>query len=225
MTVQTEYLSPCVLPESILAELFDASERAATIVAAAIIDDELKRMLIEALEPIPNPEEDPLFDSGETPLRSFNAKIILARRMKLITLEFADFLHRLRDLRNKYAHFPAFEGTSIKDKRNSLTTDYFYGVADTIIGRKTSKPKYEPITVSGSYARKDTPLNRMLARGANPDEVSFRMLLVTMIGHLYKPSFDSAERQIDITITYVSGRDKSKDAPPLVIDLSLHFDG
>jgi hypothetical protein len=219
MSTQTEYLTASALPESILAEIFDSSERAATIVAAAMIDDELKRMLIENLELCDNPQRDPLFNAGETPLQSFNAKIILAQRMKLITPAFASFLHRLRDIRNKYAHFPTFEDTSITDMRDSLTTDYFYGKASERLGTDTTKAKHAPINVAGSYSTPNTPLNRMLERGVSQQEVGFRLLLVTMLGHLSKQDLNVLDAAlIAITCTYTAA-----EGGKLLTSINLHY--
>jgi hypothetical protein len=200
MSSQSYLLKPAVLPESVLAEIFDSSERSATIVAAATIDDQLKRKLQHVLQPCDNPARDPLFDIGESPLSSFNAKIILAERLRIIEPEFARLLHRVRDIRNKYAHRPAFTDTSVRDMCDSLVRDFFFGAVDAgSLGPEVEMPKGPDVI--GTYSLPGEPVAKMVERGATQQEVNFRMLLIALIGNLADHSFDEVGASL-IQITY-----------------------
>lgn len=197
MTIHTEMLAPVDLPESILTEMFDSSERAATIVAAAYIDDDLKRKIQTKLGPCEDPEKDPLFDIGDRPLNSFSAKIILAERMGIILPDVAAVIHRLRKIRIKYAHKPEITDTSIIDMRNDLVSRFFYGRARKHIGDFANTPA---IHCSGSYST-ETPVSRMLKSGASQEEVAFRIMLLVLIGYLGASDFTTGSF-VSISYTY-----------------------
>jgi len=126
VSTQTELFATVVVPEDALLEIFDSSERAATIVAASIIDDELESKIQSRLLPDKDPNGDRLFDQGEAALGSFNAKILLAARLGIIDLHFEKLLHRFRDkIRNKYAHRSMLNASAFRAARDSLVDDFF----------------------------------------------------------------------------------------------------
>jgi hypothetical protein len=86
----------------LIPELALGNDRAACLVAAAKIDNLVREILVKALRPNPN-RDDELFD-GDRPLSTLSAKIALAFRLGLIDAAFARTLHLIRKLRNDFAH-------------------------------------------------------------------------------------------------------------------------
>jgi len=191
MSSQTEIFSTAVIPEATLLEIFDSSERAATIVGCAMIEDELRSRIEAQLSPPENPKADPLFD-GESPLQSFSAKTILAQRMGIINGQLEKQLHRLRKIRNKYAHQSAIIDTGVKDIRDSLIDEFFLRELSVAGGAEIINNAC--YTVSGSYVCPGTPLNEMIQRKSTPREVSFRIMLIAMLGILSNPAMPGGVR-------------------------------
>jgi len=90
---------------SVIEELAAAGDRAAVIVAAALLDE----LLAEALRRFLLPESGDLDHDSllgrDRPLSSFSSRIVGARRMGLISSEFAASLDLVRRIRNDCAHW------------------------------------------------------------------------------------------------------------------------
>ena len=182
VSLHSDLFGTVVVPEDALVEIFDSSERAATIVAAAMIDDELKGKIQSRLLP-DDKSKDRLFDDGEAPLQSFNSKILLARRLGIINAQLEKLLHRFRKgIRNEYAHCST--GTAVIAARDSLVDDFFLAQLKETTNKIENNACYK---VSGSYACPGMPLNDLLFRKGNPTtprDVSYRIMLLAMLGRL-----------------------------------------
>ncbi|MGU2417856.1 hypothetical protein [Burkholderia cenocepacia] len=86
----------------IVKSLLRESERAAVILAAAQLDVELEGAIKQVLVPHPG-GNDPLFDADRA-LGTFSAKILMAHRLGIISLEFEHALQIIRKIRNDFAH-------------------------------------------------------------------------------------------------------------------------
>ena len=83
-------------------DLADESDRAAVIIAAAKLDNELRDLIVSRLVPSPTSEDD-LVD-GDRALGAFSARIKMAYRLGLIDAEVARSLDIVRRIRNQFAH-------------------------------------------------------------------------------------------------------------------------
>ena len=88
--------------EEFLKEFTSSNDRVLVIAFVSLLDASLSELLRLHLL-ASRKKDDELFDSNR-PLASFAAKIDLAYRLRLIDGAFADALHCLRNIRNKYAH-------------------------------------------------------------------------------------------------------------------------
>lgn len=96
------------------AELQSSSDRACAIVGAGILDALLEQLLKRSFV---IGSSDRLFDSFG-PLDTFAGKIDLARALGLIPATEADDLHRIRKIRNEFAHsleHMAFASAPVRD--------------------------------------------------------------------------------------------------------------
>jgi DNA-binding MltR family transcriptional regulator len=119
------------------------SDRAAAIVAGAMLDDALKA-LIEAILVKPIKKEHSILHGDCAPLGSFSARINAAQQLGLISNYLARDLHVVRKIRNEFAHHPlelTFESPKIRDliavlektsdyNKRHPTTRAGYGAAD-----------------------------------------------------------------------------------------------
>ncbi len=96
------------------AEFDEESDRAAVILAAAMLDEALQSLLLAKLVPAAG-SSDPLFDTPNAPLSSFTNKIDLAQRIGAISSRMCRDLHLVRKIRNDFAHRPA--GCSLDDQQ------------------------------------------------------------------------------------------------------------
>jgi len=89
--------------------LFDAfsqeSDRAAAIVAGAMLDDALLKLLKARLV-VPDNEERSILDGVNAPLGTFSARIDGALQLGLVSTYLARDLHLIRKIRNAFAHEP-----------------------------------------------------------------------------------------------------------------------
>ena len=107
--------------EFFLKEFDRESDRAAVILASALIDDTLRELLDGYLLSCPS-SSDPLFD-GNGPMSSFSSRIELSYRLGLISRDFASGLNILRRIRNSFAHDLAgcsFESQSVRGRVDAL---------------------------------------------------------------------------------------------------------
>jgi hypothetical protein len=204
MSSLTEFLTPAVVPQSLLADIFSPSERIATIVGVALIDEELKKRIQAQLPPLANPDDDPLLDG-----QSLSQRLRIALRLNIITTEFARFLERLARIRNKYAH-QSTPDPDIPNMRDGLINDFFFGIATTQLAQfrgiqGTTTIAQPPIGVVGTWTTPGTPLAQLEQSGANSAELNFRILLAALLGFLADPLGNQTGGEwISITYTYTS---------------------
>ena len=79
------------------------SQSGTVLVAASILDTELERALKATMRPLDKKMNGRLFKSYG-PLSTFSGKIDLAYAMRITTLEIHNELHKIRDIRNAFAH-------------------------------------------------------------------------------------------------------------------------
>lgn len=79
------------------------TDRAAVILSTAMLEQSLETLLKSRLVPLPD-GDDKLFDGPYAPLASFSAKIDMAYRMGLISVNLCRDLHLIRKIRNDFAH-------------------------------------------------------------------------------------------------------------------------
>lgn len=84
------------------ADLAEESDRAAVIIAAAKLDNELRDLIVSRL--VPSPTSDDELVDGDRPLGTFSARIKMAFRLGLIDAEVARSLDLVRRIRNQFAH-------------------------------------------------------------------------------------------------------------------------
>ncbi|HSS79504.1 MAG TPA: DUF4145 domain-containing protein [Thermoanaerobaculia bacterium] len=84
-------------------EFSKESDRAAVILAAAMLEQALESLLRARLVAIAS-DSDPLFDGPYAPVSTFSAKIDLAFRIGLLSSRVARDLHLVRKIRNSFAH-------------------------------------------------------------------------------------------------------------------------
>ncbi|RQU12170.1 hypothetical protein DF157_24550 [Burkholderia cenocepacia] len=119
--------------------LLTESERAAVILAAAQLDVELEKVLKHVLVPCAG-GTDLLFDADRA-LGTFSAKILMAHRLGIITLEFEHSLQLVRKIRNDFAHqidTESLAGSKQRDRVETLyqkfeSSDRFMEIASSIL--------------------------------------------------------------------------------------------
>src|ERR1700733_4779557 len=109
------------------------SESGTVLVAALILDTELERALKVTMRPLNKQMNDRLF-KGYGPLGSFSAKIDLAYTFRVTTLEIHTELHKIRNIRNAFAHTV---------KVQSLTSEEVRPLFNKL--KKPSKPKSDNV--------------------------------------------------------------------------------
>lgn len=98
------------------------SDRAAVILASALLDDALTTLLRTHLVPCSS-SSDSLFDNTNSPLSNFSSKIDMANRLGLISTQLTRDIHLVRKIRNSFAHdvFGCdFEDGSVKNRVREL---------------------------------------------------------------------------------------------------------
>ena len=99
-------------------EFSKETDRAAVIVAASMLDELLRTLLVAKFVPISSTNDD-LFDGANAPLGTFSSRIEMAYRTGLISVKFARDLHLVRRIRNDFAHNihgASFEDTRVKQR-------------------------------------------------------------------------------------------------------------
>ena len=87
----------------LLKNLKDESDRAVIIIISAHIDVQLEEILRVALVPS-STSSDSMFDGPNAPLANLSNKIDFCYRLGLMSEFTAQSLHKIRKLRNKFAH-------------------------------------------------------------------------------------------------------------------------
>ena len=114
--------------DRLFAQFREETDRAAILVAAAMMDTALELLLAKLLAP-PLKAERSLLASHRGPLGTFSARIDAAYQLGLISQYMARDLHLIRELRNDCAHHTApvtFATPSIRDRVRALdeSSDY-----------------------------------------------------------------------------------------------------
>jgi DNA-binding MltR family transcriptional regulator len=123
------------------------SDRAAVILIASVLDENLTTILKSYLVAISN-SNDSLFESATSPLSNFSSKIDIAYRIGLISRKFARDLHIIRKIRNDFAHDIygcSFENGSVISRIKELENSF----------HKSFETAFEAVTA----ARKDKVLD------------------------------------------------------------------
>jgi len=89
---------------AVLTEMDRSDHRTAAIVATAMIDNNLALALQARLRPLSDPEQGRLFEHIAGPLSSLHGKIEIGYALKLFGHVARDDLHRVRTIRNHFAH-------------------------------------------------------------------------------------------------------------------------
>jgi hypothetical protein len=109
----------------VVQELGTESDRGAVVVGAARLDDLLLQLLAVFLQPSPT-DQDSLLGT-DRPLGTFSARINACYRLGLIDAEFANALHSVRRIRNRFAH-ETFQSSlnepSHRDRINQLVAPF-----------------------------------------------------------------------------------------------------
>lgn len=101
------------------------SDRACAILAAAALDESLRRLLKKFLVPASG-RADALLEGASAPLSSFSARIEAAFRLGLVSERFARDLQLIRKIRNDFAHDlekSTFADAAVADRVNELVKD------------------------------------------------------------------------------------------------------
>lgn len=103
-------------------ELKNESARGVVLIATAMIEEQLREVLLATL--VPNPSSsDTLFDGPNSPFGSLSSKIDVAYRLGIISDKLCRDLHIVRRIRNDVAHQPQsfrFEDPSPKNRIETL---------------------------------------------------------------------------------------------------------
>lgn len=92
--------------DQFLEVIAEESDRGSVLVAAAFIDSGLYAILKRSLV-THDKKPDPLFDHANAPLSSFSSRTHLCHRLGLISPSLARDIHRIRKIRNAFAHDPS----------------------------------------------------------------------------------------------------------------------
>ena len=108
------------------AEFKKESDRGAVLVAAAMLEEALRELLLAHLVPSTS-STDLLFEGTNAPLNAFSSKIDMSFRLGLVSDRFCRDLHVVRRMRNDVAHRATgctFEDASLRDRALALTKSY-----------------------------------------------------------------------------------------------------
>src|SRR5687768_9142964 len=86
-----------------LEELKTQSDRGVAIVAASVLEEITKGLILARLIELSSDRRDTLFEKTGAPLSSFSAKIEMAFALGAITNEIRLGLHLIREIRNRFA--------------------------------------------------------------------------------------------------------------------------
>jgi heme exporter protein D len=90
--------------QAILAEVRSQTDRGAAIVAAAVLDDILRTLILARFVELSAARRDALFEGINAPLSSFSARIEVAFAAGIFSNEARVALHFVRKIRNAFAH-------------------------------------------------------------------------------------------------------------------------
>lgn len=107
----------------LIEEFKKETDRAAVILASALIDEALTSILKSHLVPIPN-ATDNFFERSNAPLSTFSSKIDMVYRLGIVSARFCRDMHLIRKIRNSFAHDIYgcnFENGSVKSRVTELS--------------------------------------------------------------------------------------------------------
>jgi DNA-binding MarR family transcriptional regulator len=97
-------LGPYQQTLAISKEIETQTDRGAAIIAAQVINEHLKALILARFKKLSRKEEKQLFETPNAPLSSFFARIEIAYALAVIADEDRSALHLIRDVRNAFAH-------------------------------------------------------------------------------------------------------------------------
>ncbi len=103
--------------QAIIDEIEKQTDRGAAIIAAAVIEDVLERLITARFVELPSKRKKALFDQSNGPLSSLSSKIELGFALGLFNEERRGSLHLIREVRNTFAH--TMDPISFEDPRIS----------------------------------------------------------------------------------------------------------
>jgi hypothetical protein len=110
MSIKKQRLTKEELRAKLQGEIFPMfqaeGERGAALLAAALLDDVLVEKLKEHL--VPDPKAFKRFTDHSQPLGSFSSRIDMAYLLGLYGPKTRNTLHKIRDIRNAFAHYHQF---------------------------------------------------------------------------------------------------------------------
>lgn len=116
--------------DSLLRREFEKeTDRACAILAVALLDTALETLLRSRLVPV-STGNDSLLDGPYAPIGSFSARIDLAHRIGIVSLQFARDLHLIRRIRNDFVHNISgctFDDSAVRSRVQELTRSHSYG--------------------------------------------------------------------------------------------------
>lgn len=93
--------------EGVMGGLYDQSDRDAAIIAAAIIENVLERLIKAKFVSRSVQRENAMFSNGGA-LQNLSAKIQIGAAFGMFSEKFGDDLNRIKDIRNVFAHAATF---------------------------------------------------------------------------------------------------------------------
>lgn len=115
-----------------LKEIEQQTDRGYAIMMTSIVDNYLKLLLLNRLNPLTKKEVSDLFD-GNAPLTSFAAKVNLGYALGLYSDACKRAMHSMRRIRNIFAHHIApltFSDDTIKEAGSGLISGNIFGSTD-----------------------------------------------------------------------------------------------
>ena len=154
-------------------ELQSVKDHGFVLILTSIIEDLLKQAIERRLLPSPKENKDMLFDGPNSPLGSLSSRITVAYRTGVINKQMYDNLHRVRRIRNKFAH--EFETSHLgSDTVNDLVKaiDSDFGG-----GNQQAAAMFSQLIDFWKQKGKETPNNK-------GNWISFRVNAMIIIGAL-----------------------------------------
>jgi len=130
-----------------LKDIAGSNDRAAAITAMAMLEEELKRVLISRFIPISNTIADNLFHEGG-PLSGLESKINMSYALGIYGQQTRSDLHLARRIRNRFARYfevSTFEHDRVINLCNSLQLPELMPGAVNKLQPNTSKPRAQYI--------------------------------------------------------------------------------
>jgi hypothetical protein len=116
----------------IVQEMELADDRTAAIVAASLVENNLALVIIKRLrEPLDDVEIKRLFDERGAVLSTFADKIDIGFALNLYDKMARDDLHRIREIRNQFAHHLEvrnFDHTDVSGKCDALNASRYFPI-------------------------------------------------------------------------------------------------